>query len=99
MDAPRYYRGGDSLAPRSIDVSVDPQTGLLRTNRGVSIQDDPAGLDRFGGAFEVTSLPPELRIVKVGRRPGHFEIVPISPMTLEAYENALAKIVLLPVTT
>jgi hypothetical protein len=41
-------------------------------------------------------MPPELMIVQVGRDPTHFEIVPVSPMTLDEYDQALAKIVLVP---
>jgi hypothetical protein len=96
MDAPRYYRGGNSLVPRSIDVSIDPATGLLRTGRGVSIQDSPNGLDQFGGAYEVTNVPESLVIIRVGRRPGHHEIAPARPMAMEEYEEALAEIVLVP---
>jgi hypothetical protein len=98
MPSMRYYRGGGSLKPRSIDMVVDPSTGLLRTNRGVSVQDSPTGLDRFGGPFEVTNVPPELHIVKVVSRAGHYEIAPALPMTQDEYEQALSRIVLIPVT-
>jgi len=92
-----YYRGGNSLKPRPIDVRIDPVTGLLRPGRGVSVFSRPDGLERFGGAYRVTRVPPELMIVQVGRDPAHFEIVPVSSMTLDQYEQALAKIVLVPV--
>jgi hypothetical protein len=45
----------------------------------------------------VTNLPEELRIVQRGRDPTHFEIVPARPMTPAEYEEALSKIVLIPV--
>lgn len=96
MPAERYYRGGNSLKPRSIDTVIDPDTGLLRTDRGVSVQDTPAGLERFGGAYEVTNLPPNLHVVKAGRRAGHYEIAPAVPMTPDEYEAALGHIVLVP---
>jgi hypothetical protein len=89
-----YYRGGSSLAPRPIDVRIDPRTGLLRPDRGVSVSSRRDGLDRFGGAHQVTRIPPELTIVQVGRNPNHFEIVPVRPMTFAEYEQALGKTVL-----
>ncbi|MGL6095884.1 MAG: hypothetical protein ACRC7O_08835 [Fimbriiglobus sp.] len=63
MTPPRYYRGGPSLAPRRVDVRFHPKTGLLQTDHGVSVQSDPAGLERFGGAHEVGDLPPDLQVV------------------------------------
>ena len=92
----RYYRGGSSLKPRSIDI-VFGDDGLLRANRGVSVQDTPAGLERFGGAYEITSVPPELHVVKTGHRAGHYELAPARPMSRDDYEAALQKVVLVPV--
>ncbi len=97
MSPIEYYRGGSSLKPQPIDVRFDPATGLLRPGRGVSVYSRPDGLERFGGAHRVTQGPPELTIVPVGRNPTHFEIVPVRPMPLDEYEQALAKIVLVPV--
>jgi hypothetical protein len=64
----------------------------------VSVQDSPVGLERYGGAYEVTNLPPNLQIVKAGLRPGHYEIAPAMPMNQTEYEEALGHIVLVPVT-
>jgi hypothetical protein len=75
-------------------VRVDPATGLLRTTHGISVFDRPDGLDRFGGAYEVVSLPDKLRIIQRGRDTHHFEIVPAIPMPPEEYEEALQQIVL-----
>src|SRR5579885_1134584 len=91
-----YYRTGNSLKPRPIDVRTDPATGLLRPGRGVSVFSRPDGLERFGGAYRVTQVPPGLTVVQVGRDPTPFEIVPVRPMTLDEYEQALAKIGLVP---
>jgi hypothetical protein len=99
MSTPRYYRGGTSLAHRPIDLHIDPATGRLQTDHGVSVQDSPSGLERFGGAYEVTNIPPNLQLVKAGRRPGHYEIAPAYPMTRDEYEAALGSIVLVPVTS
>lgn len=96
MSEKRYYRGGRSLKVRSIDVLVGDD-GLLRTDRGVSVQDTPTGLERFGGAYEVASVPPELHVVKAGGRAGHYELAPARPMSQDDYEAALRKVVLVPV--
>jgi hypothetical protein len=91
-----YYRGGNSLTPRPQDVRIDPATGLLLTTHGVFVFDRPDGLERFGGAFRVTAIPDTLKIIRRGRNPHHFEIVPAQPMTLADYEAALGQIVLVP---
>jgi hypothetical protein len=83
-----YYRGGNSLKPRSREVKIDRATGLLSTKRGVSVYDRPDGLDRFGGAHRVSHLPAELQVIQYGQDPHHFEIVPTRPMTLAEYEDA-----------
>lgn len=98
MSDKRYYRGGNSLKPRVIDYNLDPDTGLVQPGRGVSVQDTPSGLDRFGGAHEVVSLPPTLEIVRAGRRAGHYEIAPVAPMTEADYEQALEQAVLVPIS-
>ena len=92
-----FYRGGMSLSPRKIDVSIHRQTSLLQPTRGISVFSRPDGLERFGGAFQVTNVPPELQIIQIGRDPTHYEIVPAQPMTWQDYEDALAKIVLVAV--
>jgi hypothetical protein len=92
-----YFRGGNSLTPRPRDVKVDPATGLLQTTRGISVFSHPGNLDRFGGAYRVSDIPDELRVIQHGRNPTHFEIVPAHPMTLTEYEEALGKITLTPV--
>ena len=65
--------------------------------RGVSVFDQPDGLEHFGGAYEVGPIPNTLQIVKTGRNPHHYEIAPAIEMTFERYEFELAKISLKPV--
>ena len=96
---PTYFRGGPSLAPRPIDVIINPKTGLLSPSRGVSVFDQPEGLERFGGAYELGPLPPTLRVVQRGRNPHHYEIVPALSMTLDEYEMELTRISLTPIGT
>lgn len=95
--ATRFYRGGSSLLPRPGEVRIDPATGLLRTTHGISVFDRPDNLDRFGGAYEVVTVPDTLRIIQRGRDPHHCEIVPAAPMSLSEYEEALQQIVLVAV--
>jgi hypothetical protein len=97
MAAEVYYRGGTSLKPRPFEIKVDPVTGLLQPTHGISVFNRPDRLDRFGGAYRVTNVPPELTVIQRGRDPGHFEIVPTHPMTLDEYEAALSTIILVPV--
>jgi hypothetical protein len=94
MNGGPYYRGGASLAPRPIDLRFIAGTGLLRTGRGVSVYDRPDGLARYGGAYEVTQIPPELHVVQIGRDPHHHEIAPVLPMIPAEYEWHLRRIVL-----
>lgn len=91
-----YYRGGSSLQPKSFEVREDPDTGLLKCTHGVSVFDRPDNLDRFGGAYRVTNIPAELKVIQRGRDRTHFEIVPAMPMTFIDYEKALLEIVLVP---
>lgn len=97
MGARDYYRGGNGLKPWPDEVKMDPATGLVQTTHGVSVWDRPDGLEQFGGAHRVTSLPPELQIIRRGRNPNHYEIVPVSPMPFAEYEDALSRIILIPV--
>lgn len=92
-----FYRGGATLPVRDRDIRVNKFTGFLETDRGVSVSSDSRGLDQFGGAFRVTRVPADLKIVQVGARPHHHEIVPARPMTRDDYERALGKIILVPV--
>jgi hypothetical protein len=96
MDMPKFYRGGSSLAPIQNDYRLNRQTGLLRATRGVSVRDEPIGLERFGGAYEIGPLPPNLQIVQIGDA-HHFEIAPAVEMTLDEYELALRQVTMTPV--
>lgn len=68
------FCGGSTLIPRlGIDVLIDKQTGLLRTDRGISVFDEAARVERFGGAYQVESIPTGLTIQQRGRDLGHYE--------------------------
>jgi hypothetical protein len=91
-----FYRGGNSLKPRPIDVRIDPRTGLLSLTCGVSLSSVPDGLEKFGGPYRVENVPGDLRIIQRGRNPRHYVLAPTRAMTLAEYEAALSQIVLVP---
>ena len=76
---------------------IDRYAGLLRTDRGISLFDDPAKVERFGGAYRVESIPEELKMQQRGREPGHYELMPDEPMSFERYVALLKQVVLRPV--
>ena len=88
------FRGGSSLVVRTIDVKV--QGGCVQPARGVSLQIDPAGLDKFGGAYRIESVPSELRVIQRGKNLGHFEIVPREPMPIKRFQELLDQVKLVP---
>jgi hypothetical protein len=47
-------------------------------------------------AHEVGPLPPTRQAIPIGK-PGHYEIVPTQPMTMDAYRAALSQVSLTPV--
>jgi hypothetical protein len=102
METPRtlpqaLFRGGAALTPRlGIDVLLERHTNLLRTDRGVSLFDDPAKAARFGAVYRVESLPNGLKVQQRGRDPGHYELMPAEPMTFERYVELLTQVVLRP---
>lgn len=91
-----FYRGGLDLTPKPGEVKQDPVTSLLQPTLGISVWDRPDNLEQFGGAYRVTNVPPELQIKQLGKNPHHYEIMPAYPMPLADYEDALAKIILVP---
>ena len=91
------FRGGPDLTPRlGIDVLLECNTGLLRTDRGISLFDDPAKAERFGAVSVVESFPEGLKIQQRGRDPSHYELMPAEPMTFERYVELLTHVVLRP---
>lgn len=68
----------------------------IKASRFLASFNRPDHLDRFSGAYRVTGVPEELKIIQRGRDPSHFEIVRARPMTLAEYEAALGKFVLVP---
>jgi hypothetical protein len=89
------YRGGSDLTPRlGIDLLLDPTSGLLRQDRGISLFDNPALIERFGGAYRVEFMPKGLRVAQRGRNLSHYELAPAEPMSFERCLELLAQVVL-----
>jgi hypothetical protein len=93
---PTVYRGGPDLRPTPRDVRVDPATGRVQPVRGVSVHTDPTKVQRFGGAYRIESVPPDLKVEQRGKDPGHYEIMPAREMALQEYEDLLKQVVLRP---
>lgn len=92
-----FFRGGATLTPRlGIDVLRERNTSLLRTDRGVSLFDDPAKAARFGAVYTIESFPAGLKIQQRGRDPNHYELMPKAPMPFERYVELLTQVVLRP---
>ena len=97
LPAQALFRGGPDLTPRlGIDVLIDRNTGLLRTDRGISLFDDAAKMERFGGAYRVESIPEGLKMQQRGRELGHYELMPAEPISFQRYVELLKQVVLRP---
>jgi hypothetical protein len=92
-----FQSGTDLTFRLGIDVLIDCNTGLLRTDRGISLFADPATVERFGGAYRVASIPAGLKIQQRGRDASHYELMPAEPMSFERYVELLQHVVLRPV--
>jgi len=92
-----FFRGDAALTPRlGIDVLRERNTSLLRTDRGVSLFDDPAKAARFGAVYRIESFPAGLKIQQRGRDPNHYELMPAEPMSFERYVELLTQVILRP---
>ena len=90
------YRGGPYTVRPGTDVKVDA-VGSLKPDglgrwRGLSVNEDPAKVSKFGEVTEVQMLPPELEFTQIGAA-GHWEITNKGPMTLERYIDLMKDIV------
>ncbi len=69
------YRGGTNMTVKPNEVRLNAN-GLVKPTHGVSVNTNPAGLERFGGAQQIKSLPDELQIIQRGSNPLY--IIPYS---------------------
>jgi hypothetical protein len=103
---PSFYRGSrpgeaPSFEPRPNDFKVDAATGTVRPTHGVSVFDNPGSVTSKGFTpheIDLTSVPPELRIIQRGKDPSHYEIVPRvgADLTPEQYKGLMCQIVCKP---
>lgn len=84
------YRGGVDLKVKPGEVKISG--GKVQPTHGVSLETNPCGLDKFGGAKKVVSIPDELQIIQRGGRDVHFEIVPKQPMSLERFQELVNQV-------
>jgi hypothetical protein len=85
------YRGGTNMTVMPNEVRLDAN-GMVRPTHGVSINTDPAKVERFGGAQQVKSLPEGLKIIQRGKDPHHYEIVPTQPIRPEQFQQLLNRV-------
>jgi hypothetical protein len=62
----------------------------VKPGRGISLDSVPEKLERFDGAFEIISIPPELEIVHTAGT--HFELAPREAMSFERYQELLHQV-------
>jgi RHS repeat-associated protein len=96
-DGKPVFRGGNSFTLKEGEVRIDQGTGLVKTTRGISLNTDADKVSKYGGAYQITYLPDELKITQVGQDAGHYEIVPTVEMTKEKFQDLLNKIETKPV--
>jgi hypothetical protein len=88
-----YYRGGTSMVAQPDEYKV--KNGMVQTTHGLSVFNNPrkpAVVSR--GAHAVMSVPPTLKIQQRGQDPEHYEVMPVQPMPIAAYQAVLAQVVL-----
>ena len=86
------YRGGNDFTAKSNEVKINPQTGNVKTSHGVSLDVNPEGLSKYGGAYRDETIPEGLSIIQRGSRAEHFEIVPAYEMPLVMFQELLNQI-------
>jgi RHS repeat-associated protein len=90
------YRGGKSFTLKPGEYKVNPETGLVKTTHGASLEVNSGTASKFGGAYKLQSLPKGLKIIQRGQRPEHFEIVPEYEMPVETFQSLLNQIKTIP---
>lgn len=91
------YRGGGDLTPKYHLGEVKIKNGKVQPTRGLSLELDPTDAAKHGPPHRVKSIPDELEIVQLGKRPGHHEIRPKVEMPVERFEELLKQVALEPI--
>ncbi len=91
------YRAGDDFTLKPGEVKFDKETGLVTSEKGVSVNVNPNDLPiKYGKPKIVKYLPDGLKIIPRGK-PGHYEIVPEYPMALAEFQLKLNQIITSPI--
>lgn len=85
------YRGGTDMTFTPNEVRLDAK-GMVKPTHGLSVNTNAAGLERFGGAQQIKTIPEGLQIIQRGSNQNHFEIVPTQPMKPEQFQLLLNKV-------
>jgi len=70
---------------------------MVKTTHGVSLDANANSVSKFGGAYQIESIPKGLKIIQRGGRLEHFEIVPSYEMKVSQFQNLLNQIKTVPV--
>lgn len=101
MQTGDFYRGGPRLTARTDEVRIDQATNTLKNTRGLSVYDRPdhPNLRLFGGPYLLGEIPEQLQLIRAGRDPSHYELVPVQSMsmTFDEYQALLDQIPLTPI--
>jgi len=95
-----FFRGSRKCEPANFyakpgDYRIDQKSGLVKTTHGVSVFNNPESVESKGfypHKINMSTVGDNLKIIQRGNDLKHYEIVPTSPMTLDAYQEALSKI-------
>ena len=87
----QVFRGGKDFTLKAGETKSEP-SGLVKPTHGPSLDVDSAVVQKFGGAYQIKSIPPELKIIQRGNRMTHCEVVPRAPMTAEEFQRLLKQI-------
>jgi len=85
------YRGGNSVQLKGNEFKILSNG----TQRGLSVNTNPAQVQNFGGAYRVTNVPRGLQIVQQGSNLNHYEIIAKSVISQGKMQMLLNKIVLI----
>jgi RHS repeat-associated protein len=88
----KIFRGGKDLKLKPGEFKVDPATKLVKPSHGPSLDVSAETVEKFGGAHQIKSIPPELKIIQRGSRLEHFEIVPKEPLPVDKFQELLNQV-------
>ena len=91
------FRGGNELKLKPGEFKTDPTTGNVKPKQGPSVNTNPhdPNVQTYGGANQIESIPPTLKIIQRGTKPHqrtHFHIEPREPMTPDEFQRELSKV-------